>query len=120
MNPDTWETITRQRNRRFYAWWCAGIIAATVIWLVIQSGGLNENGWRTAFAIATILAAAAFFAYRGSREAPGPGKFRVVGVSKTTREDVFLDVDAASQANAKAKAEIEGIVVTKVYRVPER
>ena len=61
-----------------------------------------------------------FFAYRGSREAPGPGKFRVVGVSKTTREDVFLDVDAASQANAKAKAEIEGIVVTKVYRVPER
>jgi hypothetical protein len=51
-----------------------------------------------------------------SAEPDGPGRYRVIGVDKTTRADRELTVDAASRANAQVKAELEGIVVTNVTR----
>ena len=46
----------------------------------------------------------------------GPGRFRVHGVDRQTGEDVVREVEAASSANAKAKAELQGIAVTGVER----
>jgi hypothetical protein len=46
----------------------------------------------------------------------GPGKFRVVGVDRDSGMDVTDHIDAASAANAKVKAELRGIVVTRVER----
>ena len=47
-----------------------------------------------------------------------PGKFRVSGVDKRTKEDaIFDDVEANSAANARAKVELEGIIVTRVDRL---
>lgn len=114
-----WDAIRKKRNGQFYVRWCAAVIATTLIWLVIQRQGSGEDAWQTGFIIVVILAAAAFIAFRRSREPDAPGKFRVVGVAKSTRRDVFLDLDAASPQNAKAKAEMEGIIVTKIYRIPE-
>ena len=47
----------------------------------------------------------------------GPGKYRVIGVDKSTRGDRELTLEAASRANAQVKAELEGIVVTNVTKV---
>lgn len=47
-----------------------------------------------------------------------PGRFRVHGVDRTTRKDVVWNCSAQSEANARAKAELEGIYVTAVDRVP--
>ena len=51
-------------------------------------------------------------------EADGPGRYRVVGVDKTTRADRELTVEAASRDNAQVKAELEGVVVTSVVKQP--
>jgi hypothetical protein len=47
----------------------------------------------------------------------GPGKFRIEGVDRATKMDTVWHVDAASEGNARAKAELEGIIVTRVDRV---
>jgi uncharacterized membrane protein len=47
----------------------------------------------------------------------GPGKFRVMGVDQTSGLDVTDHITADSQANAKVKAELRGIVVTRIDRV---
>lgn len=44
----------------------------------------------------------------------GPGKYKVSGVDRQTKLDVTAYYDAASPGNAKAKAELDGIVVTEV------
>ncbi len=46
----------------------------------------------------------------------GPGKFRVSGVDRTSKLDVVGYYDAASPENARAKAELDDMVVTKVER----
>jgi hypothetical protein len=46
----------------------------------------------------------------------GPGTYRVSGVRKADRKDVTVMVQAASAGNARAKAEIDGIVVTLVEK----
>lgn len=46
----------------------------------------------------------------------GPGRFKISGVRKDTRQDVTWYCDAHSAENAKVKAELEGIVVTAVER----
>jgi hypothetical protein len=46
-----------------------------------------------------------------------PGKFRISGVDKQTGMDVTDHVTADSAANAKVKAELRGIVVTRIERV---
>jgi hypothetical protein len=46
----------------------------------------------------------------------GPGRFLVLGVHRESREDVTFECEAASIGNAKAKGELEGILVTKVER----
>jgi hypothetical protein len=45
-----------------------------------------------------------------------PGFFIVTGVMRETREDVRDSIHAESLENAKVKAELSGIVVTKVER----
>ena len=45
-----------------------------------------------------------------------PGKFKVSGVDRKTKRDCVWYCQAASAENAKAKAELEGIVVTRVDR----
>lgn len=42
----------------------------------------------------------------------GPGDYMVAGVDTSTLEDVELVIQARSQANAQAKAELQGIKVT--------
>lgn len=46
----------------------------------------------------------------------GPGRYRVVGVDRATADDVTMDVEALSLANAKVKAELKGVVVTAVEK----
>ena len=46
----------------------------------------------------------------------GPGRFRVAGVRRDTREDAVFTCEADSAANARVKAELDGIVVTDVKR----
>lgn len=46
-----------------------------------------------------------------------PGNFRVVGIDRKTKLDVVRVIEAASQANAVAKAELDGILVTAASRV---
>jgi hypothetical protein len=43
--------------------------------------------------------------------------FLVIGISKATAEDVTLQIEAATPANAKAKAELQGVVVTEVREI---
>jgi hypothetical protein len=47
----------------------------------------------------------------------GPGKFRVLGVDRSSGLDVTDHITADSAANAKVKAELRGIVVTRIDRV---
>jgi hypothetical protein len=42
------------------------------------------------------------------------GNFKIVGVDRETKMDVTTYVSADNSANAKVKAELEGIIVTKV------
>ncbi len=51
-----------------------------------------------------------------SPPADGPGKYRIEGVDRTTEMDTTLHVHADSIANAKVKAELQGIVVTAVVK----
>lgn len=41
-------------------------------------------------------------------------KFRIVGVDSATHYDTSLVVEAATEANAKVKAELRGVIVTSV------
>jgi hypothetical protein len=50
-------------------------------------------------------------------EADGPGTFRVTGVDRQTTLDVTDHIPADSAANARVKAELRGIVVTRIDRV---
>jgi hypothetical protein len=47
-----------------------------------------------------------------------PGVFRVVGVDRRTGEDTLVSIAALTLANAKVKAELRGIVVTRMTRLP--
>jgi hypothetical protein len=47
----------------------------------------------------------------------GPGMFRIVGVYKDDGADAEITLDAQSPANARVKAELQGIVVTEVQRI---
>lgn len=50
----------------------------------------------------------------GVAEEVGPGVYSVYGVESATSRDMKRVIDALSQANAKVKAELKGVVVTKV------
>jgi hypothetical protein len=47
----------------------------------------------------------------------GPGRYRVAGVDKNTRADRELIVEADSRANAHVKAELDGIIVTRIDKI---
>lgn len=51
-----------------------------------------------------------------SSDIVGPGRFKVTGVDRQTRMDTVWHCQAESEANARVKAELEGIVVTGVER----
>lgn len=51
-----------------------------------------------------------------SRVYDGPGLFRIDGVDRQKRTDMTVRIRASSAANARAKAELDGIVVTSVVR----
>lgn len=46
----------------------------------------------------------------------GPGQYRIQGVNRETRDDTTIEVPADSLANAKIKAELNGIIVTSVTK----
>jgi hypothetical protein len=50
----------------------------------------------------------------------GPGRFKVSGVKRDTRQDVVWHCDADGPANAQVKAESEGIIVTRIERETEQ
>lgn len=52
-----------------------------------------------------------------SAPSDGPGRYRIQGVSRTTKQDATIDLHADSAANAKVKAELEDIVVTSVEKI---
>jgi hypothetical protein len=47
----------------------------------------------------------------------GPGRYRITGVVKETRADTTWLCEAHSADNAKVKAELEGIIVTRVEKM---
>jgi hypothetical protein len=51
-----------------------------------------------------------------SSDLVGPGRFKVTGVDRQTRMDTVWHCQAENEANARVKAELEGIVVTAVER----
>jgi len=78
-------------------------------------------------ALPIIGVVVAFRIARGERHQPafpvqplepptGSGRYRVVGVDKTTRADREITIEAASPANAQVKAELDGMVVTSVTK----
>ena len=50
----------------------------------------------------------------------GAGTYRVAGVDRATRQDREIVVEAQSRANAQVKAELDGIVVTRISKEPSR
>lgn len=46
----------------------------------------------------------------------GPGRYRIEGVDRNTKNDATRDIHADSLANAKIKAELDGIIVTSVTK----
>ncbi len=44
-------------------------------------------------------------------------KFRVIGVDKETEYDTTIVVDAATEANARVKAELRSVLVTAIERI---
>ena len=101
-------------------------LAATLIWIIsagVRSGmsqsrekpsrgsSLAQNlrdGQRE------VLTQSGFTPVMPTQETSGARKFFVVGVRSDTQEDVTVRIDAATEANAKVKAELKGIVVTEV------
>jgi hypothetical protein len=55
-----------------------------------------------------------------SPPADGAGLYRIQGVNRDTRQDTTVEIQADSAANAKVKAELDGIVVTSVVRTADR
>jgi hypothetical protein len=47
----------------------------------------------------------------------GPGRYRVQGVDRNTKSDITRDIPADTLANAKVKAELDGIIVTSVDKI---
>ena len=43
--------------------------------------------------------------------------FQIIGVDASSQEDVVLTISALSEANARAKAELRGVVVTAIAAV---
>jgi hypothetical protein len=41
-------------------------------------------------------------------------RYRIVGVDSETRTDLDFEIDAATAANAKVKAELAGVIMTEV------
>lgn len=74
--------------------------------------------------IAGLVVLIVMLTSRGGRQAPsafpvqplGPGRFKVIGVHKDTRQDMTWYCEADSAENAKVKAELEGIIVTDIER----
>jgi hypothetical protein len=46
----------------------------------------------------------------------GPGHYHIEGVDRNTKNDITRDIHADSLANAKVKAELDGIIVTSVTK----
>lgn len=74
--------------------------------------------------VAALVALIVVLASRGRGSVPpafpvqplGPGRFKVTGVHKDTRQDMTWHCEADSPENATVKAELEGIIVTRVER----
>lgn len=76
----------------------AGLVVL-VVFVVSRSSGVGTRN-PTAFPVQSL----------------GPGRFKVSGVRKDTRQDVTWFCEADSPENAKVKAELEGIIVTGIER----
>lgn len=46
----------------------------------------------------------------------GPGRYKIVGVDKSSKADKTWHTEATSRENAKVKAELEGIIVTDIAK----
>jgi hypothetical protein len=46
----------------------------------------------------------------------GPGRYRVQGVDRNSEHDKTLDIEADSAANARIKAELQGVIVSSVTK----
>jgi hypothetical protein len=48
----------------------------------------------------------------------GPGQYRIEGVHRETKMDMSKYIQADGAANARVKAELDGIVVTSIKKIP--
>ncbi len=99
----------------------AGVVAffcmiGVVLWFVVKGARkLDEPRQR----LARAMPVESRYAYTGHGfpiDPSLPGRFKIVGVDKTSRMDTTWHTLADSEANARVKAELEGIVVTKIER----
>ena len=51
---------------------------------------------------------------------PHTSEYQIVGVDTRSHDDVVITIEALSEANARAKAELRGVLVTEVERLPSR
>jgi hypothetical protein len=100
--------------------WCIGIAigAAIVIW-IISAGvrmGLQSSRQDTPIAARTSQPPpSAFHVIPAAMPVPSsPGRFKVTGVDRETRMDCIQFYEALGPDNANVKAELDGIVVTRV------
>ncbi|HEX4123879.1 MAG TPA: hypothetical protein VHY37_04070 [Tepidisphaeraceae bacterium] len=90
-----------------------GVGGAAIVWVVglVWAFAASATG-------APLAPAAPIAGFAPVMAADGPGRFLVKGVDRDSRMDTAWHVHAESEANARAKAELEGIIVTRVEREP--
>ena len=79
-----------------------GVVAAVIVVIVRSSG--SRPTLPSAFPV-------------GPAPDDRPGNFQIIGVNSHSRQDVRREFRADSMANARVKAELDGIVVTSITRI---
>ena len=92
-------------------WWLVvfGIIVGIAIWVIstgIRSGMRRSRADMTTSVPPSVVTIPA-----------GPGRFRITGVNRESRMDCVQIYEAIGPDNAKVKAELDGMVVTRIERV---
>jgi hypothetical protein len=82
---------------------------------------LAEGGWLVILLVApgllALVAVVIAFLFRPRRTSDGPGYYHVLGFEEGSGKPRDLTVHAGSVAGARARAALEGIIVTEVRRV---
>jgi hypothetical protein len=106
----------QELNPAFFFWVAVIVLAFGMLGLVIRSAvrgataKVSANVERDDWGYPVSSAAQAFPVSPKS----GPTRYRIVGVDKASRMEVTDVITATTPDNAKAKAELDGVLVTSV------